>query len=224
MKYNFGENETEYSPKAKGQVKVYLSPKYQEGKRKAVELIESGLYDISEADFWILKNFNKMGTLCTYSGLIISHNGCLKINDKLAKEKQYRPSCVQIVENVADTKCLSYICDEQGIYEFGEVSQDNCMNSYPYAMVLKRLLDRVILKNSKIAFYGIMSEVESEEFKKDYAEEKKEMITAEQIDDLLELGVNMERLAIAYKVNSHKDLTKEQAQEAINRKRKAEGK
>ena len=52
----------------------------------------------------------------------------------------------------------------------------NCRNAYPYAMLLKRLHDRVILKNSKMAFDGIYSECESEEFVPDDTDEKKKML------------------------------------------------
>ena len=59
----------------------------------------------------------------------------------------------------------TYINDDQGIYEVGEVSDKNCSNAYPYAMALKRCMDRVILKSSKLAYSGIYSDSEAEEFK-----------------------------------------------------------
>mgnify|MGYP003150254633 CR=1 FL=1 len=155
-KYNFGEKIEEYNPRAndgKGQtVSVWQSPKYIESKKKAVELIESGKYGLQTSDFWILMNGTKSGKMM-YSGLIISHTGCLKINDQLSKEAKFSPSSVNFVKD-DDYKCkvMSYINDSQGIYEFGEISPKNCKNEYPYAMVLKRLMDRVILKNSKIGF------------------------------------------------------------------------
>ena len=76
-KYNFGEKEEEQG------LEVWQSPKYRESKKKAIEMIESGKYDLSEADFWILMNKTRSGETMAYTGLIISHNGCLKINDKL---------------------------------------------------------------------------------------------------------------------------------------------
>lgn len=48
--------------------------------------------------------------------------------------------------------------------EVGEVSQGNCKNSYPYAMALKRCFDRVVLKNSKLAYSGVYSDSEADEF------------------------------------------------------------
>ena len=52
-KYNFGEKEEEQG------LEVWQSPKYRESKKKAIEMIESGKYDLSEADFWILMNQTK---------------------------------------------------------------------------------------------------------------------------------------------------------------------
>lgn len=174
--YNFGEKNEEYNPKAnKNQgatVQVWQSPKYIESKKKAVELIESEQYGLQTSDFWILMNGTKSGKMM-YSGLIISHTGCLKINDKLSKEEKFSPSSVNFVKDDAEKcKVMSYINDSQGIYEFGEISPKNCKNEYPYAMVLKRLMDRVILKNSKIGFAGIYSEAESSEFKDNDPESK----------------------------------------------------
>ena len=45
------------------------------------------------------------------------------------------------------------------------MSQHNCKNAYPYAMALKRCFDRVVLKNSKLAYDGVYSDSEADEFK-----------------------------------------------------------
>lgn len=159
--YNFGEQTSEDS-KA-----VWQSPKYVEAKKKAIEAIESEAFKgvLTEADFWILKNNTKTGKIA-YSGLIISHNGCLKINDSLPEEKRFRPSCLSLDKDGYNKSLVySYCNDEQGIYEVGEVSAVNCKNGYPYAMALKRAMDRVILKNCKLAYAGIYSDSEAEEFK-----------------------------------------------------------
>lgn len=159
--YNFGEQSSE-DGKA-----VWQSPKYVEAKKKAIEAIESEAFKgvLTEADFWILKNNTKTGKIA-YSGLIISHNGCLKINDSLPEEKRFRPSCLSLDKDGYNKSLVySYCNDEQGIYEVGEVSAVNCKNGYPYAMALKRAMDRVILKNCKLAYAGIYSDSEAEEFK-----------------------------------------------------------
>lgn len=163
MDYNFGENEEEYSQKQGKKIPVWQSDKYKESKKKACEIIESGKYGLSPADFWILMNETKSGKM-GYTGLIISHNGCLKINDKL--EKPFNPM------SVTEDKCgyggalvFTYCDKDQGLYEVGEVTQKNCKNDYPYAMAFKRMFDRVVLKLSKLAYSGIYSEAESDTFK-----------------------------------------------------------
>ena len=172
INYNFGEKTKEYHSGQSKELPVWQSPKYLQSKNKAIELIKVGKYDLDEGDFWILKNATKSGKMM-YTGLIISHNGCLKINDNLDANFKFKPSCVTFVKDEADkVKVMQYINDEQGVYEFGEISPKNCMNDYPYAMVLKRLMDRVILKNSKVGFFGIYSDSESEDFKEKLEPEK----------------------------------------------------
>lgn len=164
--YNFGEKNKE---KAKGddgkwiEMDVWQTPKYLQSKEKAIEIIEKSNYGVTEADFWIL--MNRGGSKMCYTGLIISHNGCLKINAKLDKEKRFKPECATVYKDEGGNIIMLYICPEQGIFEFGEVSPRNCKNDYPYAMALKRLQDRVILKTSEIAFFGIYSDSEGDDFK-----------------------------------------------------------
>jgi len=164
--YNFGEKEEEYHSGQGKKLPVWPSPKFVQSRVKAIELIEDGKYGLDEGDFWILKNATKSGKMM-YTGLIISHNGCLKINDKLDAKMKFKPSSVETVKDEGEkVKVMKYVNDEQGVYEFGEISPKNCMNDYPYAMVLKRLMDRVILKNSKVGFFGIYSDSESDDFKR----------------------------------------------------------
>ena len=172
--YNFGEKKTEYNAKLGKEVEVWQSPKYLEAKKKAIETLESPQYKdvLSEGDFWILMNATKSGKMA-YTGLIISHNGCLKINDALPADKRFKPSCVTLTETGYKSSLVyTYVNDDQGIYEVGEVSDKNCTNAYPYAMALKRCMDRVILKSSKLAYSGIYSDSEAEEFKNDPDETK----------------------------------------------------
>ena len=225
MNYTFGAQKMEYNSKAQANTKTWESPKFLEGKKKAIELIDKTEYGLTEADFWILKTYS--AKTVTYAGLIISHNGCLKINDKLAAEAKFVPSCVSWVRNGAGDLVLQYLNDKQGLLEFGEASIKNCTNAYPFAMVLKRLQDRVILKNSKIAFSGIMSEVESEEFKRTESPEREDqekadnLITEEQIAELEALGCDLKRVAAAYKVTDIREMTSAQAERAIDRKKGA---
>lgn len=164
--YIFGEKKTE-NINGKTLPVEFITPKYKEARNKAIELLESDKYkDVLEtSDFWILVNTYSNKTKAMYSGLIISHDGCLKINDVLDENLRFKPECMTIdKDGFNNSLVFTYNCPEQGIYEVGEVSKDNCKNDYPYAMALKRCMDRVILKNSKIAYAGIYSDSEADEF------------------------------------------------------------
>lgn len=166
-KHNFNEKKTEH---LRGKdIPVIETPKFKQSKAKAIEMIDKGDYGLADGDFWILMNTDKAGQYCFYTGLIISHNGCLKINDKLADgfKAEYLTR-----EWLKDT--LIYEYNDGTLYEVGEVSADNCKNAYPYAMAFKRCFDRVVLKKSKLAFDGIYSEVEADEFKHQEEEPKEE--------------------------------------------------
>lgn len=176
--YNFGEKKTE-NINGKTLPVEFITPKYKEARNKAIELLESDKYKgiLETSDFWILVNTYANKTKAMYSGLIISHDGCLKINDVLDEELKFEPECMTLdKEGYNGSLVFTYNCPKQGIYEVGEVSKDNCKNDYPYAMALKRCMDRVILKNSKIAYSGIYSDSEADEFTKrideDVVEEK----------------------------------------------------
>jgi hypothetical protein len=159
---NFGEKTTEFSPKHGKEIPVWKSPKYMESRTKAEEIINSGKFGVKESDFWILMNVTKSEKMA-YTGLIIAHNGCLKINDCL--ESKFDPSCVSVDKDGYNGALVYTYCNPaQGIYEVGEVSKGNCKNEYPYAMAYKRLFDRVVLKLSKLAYAGIYSDSEAEEF------------------------------------------------------------
>lgn len=175
--YNFGEKTSEYSAKDGKELPVWKSPKYETAKKAVIKMLESEEYKdvLDESDFWILMNRTKSGKMA-YTGLIITHNGCLKINDVLPEELKFNPRCIRCYANGGDygnTYNESLIFeydssrlgdDKQHIFEIGEVSSKNCTNDYPYAMALKRCMDRVILKNSKLAYSGVYSDSEAEEF------------------------------------------------------------
>ena len=161
--HNFGEHAEEYSAKQKKKIPVWQSPKYIEARDKAIEMIESGKYGLTDGDFWILMNETKSGKM-GYTGLIISHNGCLKVNDSLPEGKRFRPQCVELdKDGWGESLVYTYNCNEQGVYEVGEFSRVNGKNAYPYAMALKRMFDRVVLKTSKLAYSGVYSESESDD-------------------------------------------------------------
>ena len=161
-KYNFGEKREEDGKK------VYITPKYLSSKESAIEIIKRN-YGVTESDFWILKTLSKNKEYVIYNGLIISHNGCLKINDKLGN-KGFRSNCIsEPIEfeynGATGLRQVYKECSEDcQLYEVGEISTLNLKNAYPYAMLFKRVFDRVVLKKSKLAFFGIYGEDEAEDF------------------------------------------------------------
>ena len=168
----FNERTTEYSTKRGEEIPVWQSTKYIQAKKKALELIEKKDYGLTEADFWILMNETKTGKM-QYTGLIISHNGCLKINDSLEDKKKFNPKSITVdKEGYGDTLVYTYINEEQGLYEVGEVNKNNCKNTYPYAMASKRCFDRVVLKNSKLAYDSIYSDSEGADISKENQEKE----------------------------------------------------
>lgn len=177
----FDEKKEEYSSKQGKNIPVHITNKYQSAKKKAIELINEDKYGLQESDFWILMNETKTGKM-QYSGLILSHTGCLKINDSLEDKLKFKPSCITVNEmGYKNELVYTYINDEQGIYEVGEVSDKNCKNDYPYAMALKRCFDRVVLKNSKLAFSGVYSESEGADENKENDEELEKEETIDEI-------------------------------------------
>ena len=186
----FNEKEKERSKKTNTEIPVWQSPKYQEAKAKAIELINSKKYDLSEGDFWILMNETKTGKM-QYSGLIISHNGCLKINDKL--ENKFNTNCVTL-DKEGYNNSLVYTYKDEDVYEIGEVSSKNCQNDYPYAMAFKRCFDRVVLKKSKLAYAGVYSDSEADEFSGKDIEVIDEKITKAQAD-ALKMSIQNNKLA-----------------------------
>lgn len=222
MAHNFGEKKEEYSVKQKTSIPVWMSPKYEVSKAKAIEIIDSKKYGLEDGDFWILMNETKNGKMA-YTGLITSHNACLKINDAL--EDKFKPSCVTLdKDGYANSLVYTYINDEQGIYEVGEVSAANCKQAYPYAMAYKRLFDRVVLKLSKLAYAGVYSEAEAAEFKEPLESpepaEPAEPVKGDALISpkdaeilgrtLAEAGVNIIKLMEQYKVASLDMLTDSQ--------------
>lgn len=192
----FNEQKEEYSSKQGKNIPVWQSDKYKSARKKAIEIIDKKEYGLTEADFWILMNETKTGKM-QYTGLIISHTGCLKINDKLEENKKFNPESVIIdKEGYNDTLVYTYINKEQGLYEVGEVSKTNCKNAYPYAMALKRCFDRVVLKNSRLAYESIYSDSEGADISKEVQEEN------EKEDKIDETKVNALNKAIKnYKIS-----------------------
>ncbi|MGN1389677.1 MAG: hypothetical protein ACI4WR_08515 [Bulleidia sp.] len=147
-------------------IRPIFTAKYQTSRAKAVEMIESGKFGLEDTDFWILQNRSKSGAV-VFSGLIISHSGCLKINDHLSKENRVKCSCFQrsIVESKTFGEMIVYDYVDDDVCEVGEVSAANCRNAYPLSMAYKRCFDRVVLKKSRLAYSGVYSEAEADDFR-----------------------------------------------------------
>jgi hypothetical protein len=95
-----------------------------------------------------------------YKGLILSHDGCLKVNEVLPSEKKFDPESVTLDKNGYDNSLVfTYKNKDQGIYEIGETNPIFCLN--PYALALSRVMDRVILRNAFLSPLGIYSEAEN---------------------------------------------------------------
>lgn len=171
--YNFGEKKQEFNAKKGEMVDVVVNAKYHKSRKKAIELIEK--YDfLDESDFWILMNETKSGKMA-YTGLIISHNACLRLNDSQPPELKFQvESLSSRISEYSNGLLYEYANSEQGLYEVGEVTSMNCKNAYPHAMAFKRLFDRVVLKLTKIAYDGILSDSEGDELKEpEYSKKEK---------------------------------------------------
>lgn len=228
-KYDFGEKKEEYSAKDKKNLPVWQSPKYVYAKKKVIEMLESKEYKdvLTVSDFWILMNSTKTGKM-SYTGLIISHNGCLKINDTLEEKMQFKPHYLCLdKEGYNNSLVYSYNCPDQGIYEVGEVSKDNCKNDYPYAMAFKRCFDRVVLKNSKLAYAGVYSDSEADEFKEKSVEKvsrnkktpydfEEEKMLDEQLEIIASLEPKLKEQLRKFYKKDPTTLTKLEASNAIN--------
>lgn len=195
---------------------VWQSPRYLASKTKAIEMIESDKYGLNESDFWILKNLSRNKQSINYVGLIISHNGCLKINDALEDKDKFNPNNFHI-EKSDYTGGLIGIYQDDSLIEYGEITRENCKNAYPYAMLLKRTFDRVVLKKSKLAYAGVYSDSEAEEFKEPN-EDKVGMITTEQMDFFGKVyGDQLDRLLEANNINYLSEMTYDKAKELIDK-------
>ena len=226
--YDFGEKKVETINDI--DCPVWQTPKYLEAKKKVIETLESEKYKdiLNESDFWILVNTYANKTKVMYSGLIISHNGCLKINDTL--ENKVNPNNFIINQNgYNNSLVIQYIDDE--VCEFGEVSPKNCKNDYPYAMAYKRCFDRVVLKKCKLAYSGIYSDSEADEFKEPINEpnvetslekedKKKEKQTADNNIYIKIKKLMAEKKVLANEVSEHfdknsADMTQEELEEVV---------
>ena len=93
-------------------------------------------------------------------------------------------------------------------------------------MAFKRCFDRVVLKVSKLAYAGIYSDSEADEFSQQIQpiDSVETLITKEQIEELKRLGFDEKRfedMAKYYKVNLVKNISYSQAEQTIKKQKKA---
>lgn len=140
-------------------------PKYEASRDAADAAIKK--YGLSEEDFWIKKTLSDYKDKIIYSNLILSHAGCIKVNEQQPEEKQFKPGCVREAKGTADGGvALLYSSDEQRLFKTGEASPRNSNVSYLYAVAEKRLFDRVVTALSGLYEDGVYGEDEADSFRK----------------------------------------------------------
>lgn len=142
------------------------SPKYEEARAAAFAAIQK--YGLSEDDFWIKKELSNFKDKIIYVNLILSHAGCIKVNEQLPEDRQFKPSCVREAKGGQDGGvALLYSSDEQRLFKTGEASPRNSKMSYLYAAAERRLFDRVVTALSGLYENGIYGEAEADSFAKE---------------------------------------------------------
>ena len=170
-------------------IPVFFLPSYVEARNSAMSLIENHKeYRLAESDFWIQKTLSSDRTSIFYKTLVLSHNGVRKINAGLPAEKQFNPYYllkpqsrnpetgtgeINLVKTAENSFTLTYFATPdathsgQQLYMVAEINPYNLsMPSYPFAILQKRLFDRVVLDLSGLAYGGIYGEDEAESFAK----------------------------------------------------------
>ena len=185
--YNFGEKEYEYNDGVK--VPVTMLPKYYATREKVIALLKDKKYAdiLNESDFWILKNFDKANKNCYYSGLIILHDALVKINDTLGENERFNQEfCSDPIPtnwNGKEGFRIVYRDRRDGMIEYGEISTVNCKNSYPFAMLLKRVFDRVVKRKAKLNM--VYSDSEADEFRQPEEVKEEPKATDEQVEQIV---------------------------------------
>ena len=114
-------------------------------------------YDLSKNDFWELKR----GSLTKW---IVTHDAV----EKIANKESIIFQLPTLLRNDKDSVAFlgTAILKDNEIWATGEASLSNCKVPYPFAMAEKRLKDRLTLKLINAYEYGIYSDVEADQFKK----------------------------------------------------------
>lgn len=195
----FGEQEKEFWYGKT--IPVTITSAYKAARETAIRIIdENPDFNLEDSDFWILKNADKTGANLYYTSLIISHDGVRKINAGLPEEKRFNPyyltkpetrnpemgtGQINLVKTSEESWMLTYCAypdathSGQELFMIAEINQYNLkLKGYPFAMLQKRLFDRVVLDLSGLGYGGIMGEDEADDFKKSAEPEKVTVETA----------------------------------------------
>jgi len=124
-------------------------------------------YKLEKTDFWEMKFGGK-------AVWIITHDGVEKIaameKIKLVKikvlnsEPTFARFLITMSKVLPAATAVEYV---QVITTVGEASKENCKSNYYGCMAEKRGIDRAVLKLINAYQYGIYSDAESEDFKRD---------------------------------------------------------
>tara|TARA_Y100001963_G_scaffold98602_1_gene135681 strand:- start:107 stop:484 length:378 start_codon:yes stop_codon:yes gene_type:complete len=115
-------------------------------------------YNLEKSDFWEMKFGGK-------SNWIITHDACEKIADK----EQIEFHIPQVFRDTNSNVALMGEATKgnKKVWSTGESSSFNNKNPYNWAMAEKRLKDRLTLKIINAYQYGIYSDAEADDFKKE---------------------------------------------------------
>ena len=120
------------------------------------ELVQK--YNLTKDDAWNLQRGGK-------SIWILTHDAC----EKIASIENITIDDIKIMNSERDfCRLLIYASkDNAKVITIGEASKENCVSNYYGAMSEKRGKDRAVLKLISAYEYGIFSETESDDFKKE---------------------------------------------------------
>lgn len=155
-------------------------------------------YNLQKDDCWLLERSGK-------KMWIITHDAC----ERIAIQEKIILKEIEVINSERDFArfLVTMQKEEISIKTIGEASKENCKSNYYGCMAEKRGIDRAILKLIEAYQYGIYSDVEADDFKKqnDYQEKKK---NAKIINDQAKEDMRKEIIELAKSVASKLDAQK----------------
>lgn len=126
-------------------------------------------YNLTEEDFWKMSRRNKDGSETV--NWIMLHSTCEKIAHK--KGIKFHFPTITVADGMVVYTGEATL-DDETIWASGEGSKANSFIPYPASMAEKRLKDRLTLKLIRAYEYGVYSEIEADQFKREGYQEAKE--------------------------------------------------